>query len=517
MIRASIAFAKDWPTMHFVFYPKHEFGCREVDHCPHLGGASLGSLVDAADQQTDWTDSLLRQIDGLRADSTAKSEKIQELTARVELLERELKVERQKQFKSKKEEANQDDPLEAASSQEKKRGAPRGHPGWYRQRPAAFDRLVLVPVPPRCPHCGEAVKARPDRPVYNHLQEDWIDGRRVMVCYRHEAGRCRKCRRWVRQAGLGELLRAMIGPNLRAASLFLQYDIGLTTRKVVRAVAGLAQFAFAPGSLLRFGKEAARKAKPLAQDIAEKLRACEANHADETYYRVAAKPAYVWFHGNEDLAHFCIMGTRSGQVSRTILGDDYRGGLITDCYSGYDRHRTPLKQKCLSHLKRAAEDWCKRLPKDAGHSRTFFAAVMLWVKRGCAWYRAWRNSTRPAQDPEAHWLRQELDRLEKMPTDSDRAARLQKRLRRYHGEWLMFLDHPNIPPTNNLAEQAVRALVILRKLTFGSRTRAGAKRLGTLLTVIETAKRQGKSSLKFLAALFTMSSNEACRAMYARA
>jgi hypothetical protein len=38
------------------------------------------------------------------------------------------------------------------------------------------------------------------------------------------------------------MLRARIGPNLRAASLFLQYDIGLTTRKVVRAIAGLAQF-----------------------------------------------------------------------------------------------------------------------------------------------------------------------------------------------------------------------------------------------------------------------------------
>ena len=57
-------------------------------------------------------------------------------------------------------------------------------------------------------------------------------------------------------------------------------------------------------------------------------------------------------------------------------------------------------------------------------------------------------------------------------------------------------------PTNNLAEQALRAIVILRKLTFGSRTRAGAKRLGTMMTVIETAKRQGKNVLKFLGALF---------------
>jgi hypothetical protein len=284
----------------------------------------------------------------------------------------------------------------------------------------------------------------------------------------------------------------------------------------VRTIAGLAEFHFVPASLLRFGKEAARNAKPLAQDVAEKLRACEANHADETYYRIDGKPAYVWFHGNEDLAHFCVSQTRSGSVSRTILGADYRGGLHMDCYSGYDRHQTPIKQRCLSHLKRSAEAWCKVLPANAPASRAFFAAVTQWVKRACVWHRKWKTSLRPAKDRGANWLRQELQRLQKLPTDSERAARLQKRIRRYRNEWLTFLDHAGVAPTNNLAEQALRAVVILRKLTFGSRTRAGAKRLGTMMTVIETAKRQGRSVLKFLRALFTMSSNEARRAMYAQ-
>jgi len=82
--------------------------------------------------------------------------------------------------------------------------------------------------------------------------------------------------------------------------------------------------------------------------------------------------------------------------------------------------------------------------------------------------------------------------------------------------WLTFLDHPGVSPTNNLAEQALRAVVILRKLTFGSRTKAGARRLGRMMTVIETAKRQGQRVLKFLWALFTMPTNQAMRAMYAR-
>lgn len=501
--------------MHFVFYPDHEFRCPHVDHCPHLGGAALGTLVWAAEGETEWTDALHRQIDALRAENSAKYEKIGQLTARIEQLERELKAERQKQFKSKKDEP-EIPPETAAGEGPKKRGAPVGHPGWYRPRPTSFDRLVVVAAPGRCPHCGGAVQSRPDRPVHDHLQEDWIDGKHTVVCYRHQAGRCRKCRRWVQQLGVGELLRAMIGPSLRAASLFLQYDIGLTTRKVVRAVVGLARFTFVPASLLRFGKQAAHKARPLAQDVAEKLRACEANHADETYYRINGQPAYVWFHGNEQLAHFCVSGTRSGKVSRMILGEDYSGGLHMDCYSGYDRHQTRIKQRCLAHLKRSAAGWCKLLSKEARDSRAFFAAVIDWVKRGCDWHRKRKRSTGPKKAQEAEWLRRELERLQQMPTDSERAARLQKRIRRYRNEWLTFLDHPGVSPTNNLAEQALRAVVILRKLTFGSRTRGGAKRLGVMMTVIETAKRQAKSVLKFLAALFTLSPNESRRAMYAR-
>lgn len=503
--------------MHFVFYPRHDYGCPHISHCPHLGGAALGTLVGAAEEQTEWTDALHRQIDGLRAEITAKRQKIEEQTARIEQLERELKAERQKQFHSKKGESRPEGPTETVpATGKKRRGAPVGHPGWYRKRPREFDELIGVPAPRQCPHCDGAVKARADRPVYDHLQEDWIDGKRVIVCYRHEAGRCRKCRRWVRQAGEGELLGAMLGPHLRAAALFLQYDIGLTTRKVVRTLAGLAEVDFVPASLLRFGKEAARHARPLAQDVAEKLRACEANHADETYYRIDGHPAYVWFHGNEDLAHFCVTGTRSGKVSRTILGEDYAGGLHMDCYAGYDRHKTPIKQRCLSHLKRSAEEWQKLLPATAKDSHAFFSAVRQWVKRGCAWHRKWRNRPRAEKDREADWLREELKRLQQMPTDSERAARLQKRICRYRNEWLTFLEHPGVSPTNNLAEQALRAVVILRKLTFGSRTKAGAKRLGTMMTVIETAKRQGKAVLKFLLAMFTLPPNQAMRAMYAR-
>jgi len=506
--------------MSFPFYPKHEYACPYVDHCPHLGGAALGSVVYAAAENLQWTDSLLRQIDDLREESAAKARLIGEQQERIEQLERELKAERQKQFKTTR--PDEEVPAEANEPQAeaKKRGAPLGHPGWFRPTPSTIDRTIDVPAPARCPHCGAAVMARPDLAPYEHVQEDLIDGRPMAICYRHEEGRCTnpKCRLWVHQPGEGEILGAKIGPQMRARGLFLRFHIGLPYRKVVGAVEGLDSLSFTPAALLGFEKKAAEKAGPLAYDVAKKLRACEVNHADETHYSINGKPAQAWFHGNEHLAHFYICGTRSGKISRKILGKDYAGGLVMDCYAGYDRHATKIKQRCLEHLKRTAKDWRKVTPEKAAASRQFFDDVMAWVKRGCRWHRRWKShsASETGRDNEAAWLRREQARLESVALDSKKAQTLQGRIHRYSQEWLTFLDHPGVPPTNNLAEQAIRFLVILRKLTFGSRTRAGARRLGAMMTVIQTAKRQGRNVIQFLVALFTLSPNEAARAMYAR-
>ena len=44
-------------------------------------------------------------------------------------------------------------------------------------------------------------------------------------------------------------------------------------------------------------------------------------------------------------------------MSRSLLGEDFAGTLVTDCYSAYDAQGAKAKQKCLSHLARTARDW----------------------------------------------------------------------------------------------------------------------------------------------------------------
>ena len=202
--------------MSFVFYAQLERSCPDVDHCPHLGGASLGGVVLSANANDEWLQSLLRQIDSLREESAAKNAKSGQLQDRLEPLERGWKAERQQQFKATT--RQEDVPAEAnePAAEVKKRAAPVGHPGWFRPTPTHIDRTILLSAPTCCPHCQAAVVTRPDLPAYDPLQEDFSDGQPTVTCDRHEEGRCTnpQCHRGV---ALGTLT-----PNQAARAMYVR-------------------------------------------------------------------------------------------------------------------------------------------------------------------------------------------------------------------------------------------------------------------------------------------------------
>jgi hypothetical protein len=217
-------------------------------------------------------------------------------------------------------------------------------------------------------------------------------------------------------------------------------------------------------------------------------------HADETYWTLDGERAYYWVHATEQYIHFQFDTTRAGEVSRDVLGVDFAGTLVTDCYSAYDAQGAKAKQKCLAHLARTARDW-QKLTSPGSPAYCFFERVKEWVKRGCAFPRGRERLSPQEQAAEMAWLRAELQRLQECSLDHDKAMTLQERIKRYADCWLVFLNDPAVPPTNNHAERCLRPLVILRKVTFGHRTPTGATTMARLMTIQETAKRHGRRSL----------------------
>jgi plasmid maintenance system antidote protein VapI len=507
--------------MQFCFYPRHEFDCEHVGHCPHLGGAAVGTVVRLANENGQFQRQLHGTIDAQREQISRLLEENQRLQTELAQVKLELKLERQNKFatnQQKQAAATDQTSGDSARRTGKKRGAPVGHPGWFRPTPREYDWAVDVLAPPDCPHCQGHVTVHAAVDPLDHLQEDVIDGQHRVVLYRHAAGCCDRCGKWVQQPGEGELLGSRLGPHLRSSAHFLRNVIGISYRKIPQVIHELFGITFTAATLIGFEKRLAERAEPVVADIAKKIGSSDgAVHADETYSTLDGKRAYYWVHGNEKFIHFQFETTRAGQVSRNILGNHFTGTLVTDCYSGYEAHTAGAKQKCLVHLARTARDW-QKLTECGSTDFDFFEAIKQFVTRCCDFHRlrCQQMLGKKRQATEKAWLSAELLRLETWAVTHEKAQTLQARIRKHHGEWLVFVDDPRVPPTNNLAERALRQLVVLRKITFGHRSRTGGERMAMIMTVGETARRHGHRASAIFFALYTQPPSRVLRTLYAR-
>ena len=73
-----------------------------------------------------------------------------------------------------------------------------------------------------------------------------------------------------------------------------------------------------------------------------------------------------------------------------------------------------------------------------------------------------------------------------------------ERFRRHADAYFRFITTPGVEPTNNLAEQALRFVVIQRRITQGTRGPTGRTWCERIWTAAATCRQQGQSVFEFL-------------------
>jgi hypothetical protein len=159
-------------------------------------------------------------------------------------------------------------------------------------------------------------------------------------------------------------------------------------------------------------------------------------------------------------------------------------------------------QKCLVHLLRDFHDSSK-----TDCTEEF---IRVYKKIKCLINDALRLYDRYGKIPSGVYARLRI-RLEDRMFDFMAAAysnkNLQRLSKRVAGSWpdmLRFLKDPAISWNNNLAERMIRPNVIYRNRSFGNRSLQGAETYGTLMSLIQTLKLQGKNTSEDLKHAFLL-------------
>ncbi len=314
-----------------------------------------------------------------------------------------------------------------------------------------------MPLPVRCPPCGGGVE---ERDIVSQYQTEIPEPRVQRIEFRIHVGRCQRCERRVRSRHERQTSDAIgsaasqLGPRALALATQLNKGLGLPYGKTQAVLAEAFGLRVSRGGLCR----------------------------------ALARMAWMWVFSSPQVTVYAIQPGRGFEQAAGVLGADFEGFLVRDGWSVYRQFPRALHQTCLAHLLRRCRERIQLGGAGSQFPRTvqkvLQQALQLRDRReqGCIS----GHGLAVAQGR----LEARLDRALERRYRSPENRRLANHLLRERDAIFTFLNCPGLDATNWRAEQAIRPMVVTRKLWGGNRTERGARTQGILLSVLQTCRQQ---------------------------
>lgn len=378
-----------------------------------------------------------------------------------------------------------------------KPGAQRGHPRHDRSpfSPEQIDRTVLYERRDLDPRDWEPLDEW-DTLHQVELKESPL----TITEHRARHYRHRRTGR-IRVAELPPAVRAagLVGPRLSAYVAFLKGACHVSYSTIQTLLRDVFDLSLSTGQLAKL--TTVRAAAALATPY-EELCASLPNQPrlgiDETGHKDNGQRHWTWCFRAAAFVVFRVDPSRGSAVLERMLGDAFTGVIHCDYYSAYRKFMTGRSlaiQFCLAHLirdvkflaeqnDRVTRNWAQRMLQGlAGLFRLLHRREQL---TGAGFQR------------QLEARRDRLIQQFKSAPDRPGVRDLRRRFKLHAKEFFTFVTTPGVEPTNNLTEQAIRYVIIDRKVTQGTRGPAGQRWSERIWTVLSTCRLQRRSAFAFL-------------------
>lgn len=231
-------------------------------------------------------------------------------------------------------------------------------------------------------------------------------------------------------------------------------------------------------------------------------------NADETGHKEMGKRFWTWCFRAKDFVVFKIDPSRGSEVLLEVLGRDFQGILGADFWGAYRKYASQcgvLIQFCLAHLIREVKYLCE-FPDPI--VQRYGKALLLEIKDLFFILHRRTELTPPvyaqalaiaeakicdaAVEPLLHPRRYPRGQVHRLIENL--ALRFAD-----HGEgYFRFISSPDVQPTNNCAEQAMRFVVMDRHVTQGTRSQRGRTFCERIWTVMASCALQKRSAFHWM-------------------
>jgi transposase len=290
----------------------------------------------------------------------------------------------------------------------------------------------------------------------------------------------------------------LVGPRLTALIAYLKGACHASYSTIRKFIRDVLQVPISRGQLAKVISKVSEAVAPSYQELLADLPGQAILNVDETGHKQSGQRMWTWCFCAKLYTLFKIDPTRSGDVLIEVLGREFEGVIGCDFYSAYRRYMREFDvtlQFCLAHLIREVKhlstlpDWRDRL---FGLSLTQALRKLFGVIHR-------REELSQAQfDEQMAQARDEVLRHGRFWTVGPEGQVLRDRLAAYGEGYFRFITTPGLEPTNNLAEQAIRFVVLDRVVTQGTRSETGNRWCERIWTVMATCAQQGRSVFEYL-------------------
>ena len=298
------------------------------------------------------------------------------------------------------------------------------------------------------------------------------------------------------------------GPRVLATAVYLTNQHMMPLQRTTELFDDLFALPISESTVVAACMKAEERLQSTVSAIAESFQAAPVAHADETGCKIGGSLHWMHILVTAWVTWIGVHKKRGAEAMNAFgILSKYLGTLVHDGWESY-RALQCVHALCNAHHLRELIACYEQGQKWAG--------LMIELLRA-ACHEVNHATDGILSEERRQWYLKEYNRIlcagehqyprvtasgKRGRTGQSKATNLLGRLRKYTDDVWRFASDPEVPFTNNLAEQAVRMPKVKQKISGGFRTVAGAQNFCVIRSYIATMRKQGVNVFSALTSTF---------------
>ena len=360
-------------------------------------------------------------------------------------------------------------------------GLPKGHKGYFRHVPERWDEVQLKLN--MCPDCHTKLSGRVQEKRSRIVTDVKLNLKAKNTKYIIPRKYCPTCKKLVEPDVPNVLPHARFGLNLMLLVMYLKLGLRLPCEKIVDFLSTAYGVKMSNGEVIVILKQLAGAFGDYYSHLEKLVKLARVKHSDTTGWRVSGRNYYAWVFISTGVVLYKIRKRNNHKVGLTVFGQSQKGNvLVVDRHAAFRtlaEKRGFLLQLCWAHILQDTKELAKAFGNEVRYVHRKLKEIYAYAKglnhRGAA---------------------EHVQQLQGMIFELTQRHYKHITIRRFVNNLYFrdadnlfrFVTDPEIASTNNVSERELRHLVIMRKVSNGSRSQRGAAATAMLTSVIQTLR-----------------------------